>query len=246
MSRHPRQYSSQPRHDGKIIGGLILVSIGALSLLHKLDIIPSISYTIHNGWPFILIIIGLLIGIRNKFQRNSWWILCLIGAVNLVPVFHIGDTSSRELVWPLGLILLGLLLVFRQKKNGCRDSRQQPELVTNGESILNIDVTMGGRKEIVTSKEFRGGKISTTFGGTEVNLMQADGAIQPMVLDISVSFGSVELIVPSHWEVINEIRPAMGSVEDHRHFRAPDTGVEKRTLYLRGSCSFGSIELKSY
>jgi hypothetical protein len=245
MSRHPHQRFPEPRRDGKIILGLILVAVGGLSLLHKLDIIPSLSYTLHYGWPFILIIIGVLIGIRNKFQRNAWWILCLIGTVNLIPIFHIGDTSSRELVWPAGLIILGLLLAFRQKKNGTWD-RSQTEMVTNGESTLNIDVTMGGRKEIVTSKEFRGGKISTTFGGTEVNLMQADGIIQPMVLNISVSFGSVELIVPSHWEVINEIRPSMGSVEDHRQFRTPDTGVEKRTLYLRGSCSFGSVELKSY
>lgn len=235
----------QRNRDGKIILGLIIVAIGSLSLLHALNIIPSIQDTIHWGWPLILIAIGLLLGIKNNFRNNAWWILIGLGVVNMIPVFYIGDVSSRRLVWPSGLILLGLVIAFRQKKNQAWDQKRL-QMVTNGESLLNIDVTMGGRKEIVTSKDFRGGKISTTFGGTEVNLMQADSTLQPMVLDISVSFGSVDLIVPSHWEVINEIRPSMGSVEDHRMARIPDNITDKKTLYLRGSCSFGSIELKSY
>ena len=232
-------------NDGKMILGLIIVAIGSLLFLHTLDIIPSLRYVIHIGWPGILILIGLLLGLKNKFRNNGWWILMLIGTANLIPVFYIGDVSSKKLFFPVMLIVLGLLIVFRRKKN-CAADFKRTEMITNGESYLNIDVTMGGRKEIVTSKEFRGGKISTTFGGTEVNLMQADGTVQPMILDISVSFGSVELIVPSHWEVINEIRPSMGSVEDHRMARLPDNVADKKTLYLRGSCSFGSVELKSY
>lgn len=233
------------RRDGKIVFGLIVAAIGVIFLLNMLDIISPLHYIIDMGWPVILIIIGILLGIKNKWRNNAPYVLIIIGIANLIPVFHIRDVSSKQLVWPGLLIMAGLMIAFRQKKS-TRYEKKRLEMVTNGESNLNIDVTMGGRKEIITSKDFRGGKISTTFGGTEVNLMQADGMIQPMVLDISVSFGSVELIVPSHWEVINEIRPSMGSVEDHRHTRIPDTGFEKRTLYLRGSCSFGSIELKSY
>ena len=112
--------------------------------------------------------------------------------------------------------------------------------------MLNIDVTFGGRKEIVTSKDFKGGTISATFAGAEVNLMQADSTTQPMTLDVRVAFGGVELIVPSHWEIQNNITPAFGSVEDQRIIRTPNSGEEKKVLALRGSCSFGSIEIKSY
>jgi hypothetical protein len=68
-----------------------------------------------------------------------------------------------------------------------------------------------------------------------------------MVIDIKVSFGGVELIVPSHWDVKNEIESTMGSVEDIRAVRtAPTTNEERRLLVLRGSCTCGSIEVKSY
>jgi hypothetical protein len=118
--------------------------------------------------------------------------------------------------------------------------------VTSEESQLNIDVTFGGHKEIVTSKEFRGGNINATFGGCEINLMQADSSVQPIILDLKVSFSGVEIIVPSHWDLQIEIEPSFGSVEDRRMIRTPNAGEERKTLILRGTCSFGSIEIKSY
>lgn len=240
-----QNYPNRQRGDGKLIFGLIIAVAGILFLLDELHVLDSFDYVFNGGWPLGLIALGIFLGIRNKWSTNAPYILIAIGVFNLIPVFHINGVSSKDLVFPAALVVFGLYIAFRKKKNNWSDSKRL-EMVTNGESMLNIDVTMGGRKEIVTSKEFRGGKISTTFGGVEVNLMQADSSIQPMVLDIKVAFGSVEMIVPSHWEVINEIRPSMGSVEDHRSGRMPENTTDKKTLYLRGSCSFGSVEVKSY
>ena len=232
--------------DGKATFGLIIAAAGVFFLLFQLDMLNPIEYYIGLGWPLVLIVIGLVLGVRNKWRTIGPYILLTIGLVNLIPRFHVyNHVTSDDLIAPAALIAFGLYIAFRKRRSHWSDSKRL-EMVTNGESRLNIDVTMGGRKEIVTSKEFRGGRISTTFGGVEVNLMQADGSVQPMVLDVKVSFGSVELIVPSHWEVINEIHPSMGSVEDHRNSRMPDTTTDKKTLYLRGSCSFGSVEVKSY
>jgi len=116
---------------------------------------------------------------------------------------------------------------------------------TTSDNTINIDVTFGGRKEFVTSKDFKGGTISTVFGGCEVNLMQADTTEKTMVLDIKVSFGGVELIVPSHWDIQNEVNPAFGSIEDERTIQTA-TAEDRKTLIIKGSCSFGSVEIKSY
>ena len=57
----------------------------------------------------------------------------------------------------------------------------------------------------------------------------------------------MELIVPSHWEIQNEIETTLGNVEDHRAIRTGTSSTEERkVLILRGSCSFGSVEIKSY
>jgi hypothetical protein len=245
----------QRRGEGKVIFGVAIVAAGILMLLRMLHILPHVWFNFHSGWPVIVLIIGIVMGVRSNFKNNAWWILCLIGAAHLIPSFYIGDIPSNRLLWPVVLIAAGLAVIFRKKKPDARtgDWRNNMNQITAGDPViqnnagtLNIDVTFGGRKEMVTSKEFRGGTINVTFGGAEINLMSADSTIQPMILDVRVAFGSAEIIVPSHWDVVNEINPTMGSVEDQRMLRTPDASVDRRTLILRGSCAFGSIEIKGY
>jgi Predicted membrane protein (DUF2154). len=197
----------------------------------------------------VLIAIGLLIGFKNRFRKNAWWILILIGGAHAIPEFPVMNTTSSALLIPAALIIGGLVLIFRTR-NG-KNCETDMQVVTTTDSSLNVDVTFGGRKEIVTSKDFRGGDVSVTFAGAEINMLQADSPTQPMLLNVKVSFGALELVVPSNWDLKNEIDPTFGGVEDHRLVRTGNTGPgnpneERRTLILRGSCSFGNIEIKSY
>jgi beta-galactosidase/beta-glucuronidase len=76
--------------------------------------------------------------------------------------------------------------------------------------------------------------------------MQADIVDSPAILDLKVSFGGVEIIVPSHWHVQNEINPSFGNVEDERNIQTASSLENKKVLILRGTCSFGNVEIKSY
>lgn len=241
--QHPDRFRRhQHRKGDKIFFGLAIALAGLFLMLRKLHMLPYFDW--QTFWPFILIGMGLFIGIKKRFHNHAWWILILIGSANLIPEFTIHGTSSTALVVPAALIIGGLLMIFRSKNRNAYLDKM--EIVTNAEDTLNIDVTFGGRKEIVTSQNFRGGTISTTFGGTEINMVQAN-CTMPVVLNLKVSFGGVELIVPSHWELQNDIQPTFGSVEDHRSIRTvPPANEEKKILILKGNCSFGSIEIKSY
>ncbi|RYD57156.1 MAG: hypothetical protein EOP56_10170 [Sphingobacteriales bacterium] len=246
MSQHYQKY---PEHFGKHkprdkrVFGVGIILLGVFILLRKLNIF---HFDWHHFWPVILIAIGLFVGVQKRFRNNAWWILILIGTVHLIPRFTIPgtDTSSSALVLPAALIIGGLLMVFRPRKE--HDWKTDMQIVTSAENQLDVDVTFGGRKEIITSKDFRGGRVQVMFGGCELNMIHADSSTQPMVLDVKVSFGGLEMIVPAHWEIQNEIAPTFGSVEDHRMARQPNAGEEKKVLVLRGSCNCGSIEIKSY
>lgn len=241
-SERCRNHGNSHKGD-KMFFGFLILGIGVLMMMKKLGLF---FFTWHAFWPFILIALGLGIGIKKNFRNNSWWILMLIGIAHAVPEFEVmNGIWSSSLIWPFAFILGGFIMIIRSgKKNKTMDKF---EVVTSNENLLNIDVTFAGRKEIVTSKDFKGGNISSTFGGVEVNMIQADSTTQPMVLNVKVSFGGVELVVPSHWELQNEIETTFGSVEDHRSIRTPQSsGEEKKVLILRGNCSFGSVEIKSY
>ena len=93
------------------------------------------------------------------------------------------------------------------------------------------------------SKNFKGGRIESMFGGTELNLMQADFT-GTAVLDFNIAFGGVKLYVPPQWNVKSEVTAILGGVEDKRAI-TPQTDSTK-VLLLRGSVMFGGLEIKSY
>jgi len=231
------------RQRSRVFFGIALAITGILLMLRTLRILRC--FTLEESWPAILIILGVLIGIKNNFRNNAWWILIIIGVTRIVPEFPFLGHSSTEFVWPAVIIVAGIAIAFRPKQRYCYAGNAMKSSVTS-DSNLNIDATFGGRKEVVTSKDFRGGSVTVTFAGCELNLTQADFTSNSVVVDCRVSFGGVEIIVPSHWEVQNEISPSFGSVEDERTIQTGTTIENKKILILRGSCSFGSIEIKSY
>ena len=238
-----KQYREN-RHKNRIFFGIAIAVAGLILMLTTMRVLPCID--LENSWPAILIILGLLIGIKNSFRNNAWWILMVIGIAYFTPQFMILGRPSRDFAWPAIIIIIGLAIALRPRKAKCYPKQQGMTTSINTESTLNLDVTFGGRKEVVTSKDFNGGTATVTFAGCEINLTQADFTGPSVVLDCRVSFGGVQIIVPSHWDIQNEINPSFGSVEDERTIQTATNYETKKILILRGSCSFGSIEIKSY
>ncbi len=245
-----RQYQEH-RHRNRVFFGIAMAVVGVIFLLRALGLLPYFS--IECSWPVILIVIGTFIGIKNNFRRSAWWILILIGIINLTPQFTIMGRPSSHVVWPAMIIIGGLAIAMRPRRDRCypgvgtaMGGPGDMNTSINTDGNLNIDISFGGKKEVVTSKDFKGGLVSVTFAGCELNLTQADFSEPSVMIDFRVSFGGVEVIVPSHWDIQNDINPSFGSVEDARTIQTPTTNETRKTLILKGNCSFGSIEIKSY
>src|ERR1043165_9780391 len=161
---------SRRRSNSRMTLGIILTAVGAIFLLRIFGVFPPLFYSFHTGWPLILVIIGIVIGIKSNFRRNAWWILILIGGTHMVLPYdpYIGDVPTRQVLWPPLLILAGIAIILR-KRDDHWDRRwqrgRQMQLLTNDADTLNIDSTFGGRKEVVTSRSFKGGIIRATFSG---------------------------------------------------------------------------------
>ena len=50
-------------------GALVLIAVGTLFLLANFGWIPQLGPLMHQWWPLILILVGVLILLR----RRSWW-----------------------------------------------------------------------------------------------------------------------------------------------------------------------------
>ena len=240
-----------------VLFGIILATAGVLFLLKQFKVI---EFDFHI-WPLFLIAGGVINGMKKGFSRPTPLILITMGVAFMIPDFTIAGVPSDKLLWPVLLILTGLFIAFRPKKKyGILDADKNkfakhfdinnPENNSGqnnqDQNFVNIEAYFGGRKEIITSKQFSGCTATAICGGAEINLMQADNINQPMVIDLRVVFGGIEIIVPSHWEIINEVDVLFAGIEDKRNLRTASEIGESKKLLLRGSVTFGGLELKSY
>lgn len=238
---------------GKAAGGFLVATIGALFLARELGTeIPNWIFT----WKSLLIGIGLVGFVKHRFTRVGWMLPIIIGGVFLLGDLYPG-LIIKPLFWPILLIVVGLFIMFKPRhkhKNWHKrlerkqyDNMAYDKRSTNSkEDFIDSTSVMGGVKKNILTKNFKGGDITNIFGGTELDLSQADfeGTV---TLEITQVFGGTKLIVPSHWQIqSNNTVAIMGSVEDKRPVNSHTGSDASKTLVLNGTTIFGGIEIKSY
>jgi len=250
---------------GKVFGGFLIVTAGALFLAKELGAeIPQWIFT----WKMFLIAVGLIIGVKHKFMHPGWLILVLVGGAFLLADIY-PSIAIKPLLWPVLIIIFGLFIIFKPHKkrrehhwkkwqkfhqhnhrhnhgyNRGYNTDCFVEETTTNEDVLDYTTFMGGIKKIVLTKNFKGGDVTTVFGGAEMNFMQADFE-GTTTLELTCVFAGTKLIIPSNWEINSELVSAFGSVEDKRPVQPKNTEGSTKTLILKGNVFFGGIDIKSY
>lgn len=225
--------------------GLLIVGAGVIWLLSRVGI--DIPYWVFS-WQMLLIGIGVLSGINKGFKNPPSWILITIGTVFLISdVFYI-PLSIRDLFWPLLVIVIGLIILIRprtaKKISDSTSSFMDDEGDIGEGDVLDIVSIFTGTKRNIFSKSFRGGETVTVFGGTELNLLQADFD-KPIKLESVVVFGGLKLIVPPNWDVRVEATPIFGGIDDKRS-SSIQVLPENKVVVLTGIVLFGGIDIVSY
>ncbi len=208
--------------------GLFLVIIGAFILLDNLHILPRMPWWIFT-WQMLLIAIGVF----NLLLGNRTPAVVLIGIGAFFLLEEIYYFNWRDF-WPVILIIIGLAFIFRQ-----RSMARGNVLQDNYFDALNI---LGGGNQKVASHKLEGGKITTIFGGSEIDLREAkpvDGA----TIEIFTMFGGAEITVPEDWNVKVEVTSILGAFEDKRSNVKTDD--KSPTIRIKGMTLLGGGELKS-
>ncbi len=228
---------------------ILLIGVAALVKVSNPDL-PSWWFS----WKTFLIALGLFIGFKHRFKGGAWFILILIGTGFLLGDLYPG-IEVRRYIWPVVLIVVGGFLIFRPRRR-CSGPQNDKKNYSSADPLFNteeaytkedfVDSTsiFGGAKKIIISKNFKGGDIVNVFGGTELDLTQADMSGQA-ILEITTIFGGTKLIVPSNWEIKSEAVMIFGGIEDKRKMSTSTVAPEK-ILLLKGTVIFGGIDIKSF
>jgi hypothetical protein len=234
-----------PNRIGQLLAGLFVVGIGVLLLARQAGMeFPRWIFSFES----ILIALGLYLGIRHSFRGVAWVIPVLIGGFLLLDDFY-PEFDIEDFTWPLIIIGIGLFIMFRATKKKGDWKKWEADAARHedtSDEVLDSTVIFGGAKKNIISKNFRGGEAVTVFGGTEINLMQAD-LTGPVVLELTQVFGGTKLIVPPHWKVWSkDMVTILGGIDDKRPMMGNPAEDTNKTLILKGTCMLGGIEIRSY
>ncbi len=239
----PRPHHHQDQHPARrILFGLAVIGVGVLALLDNLQLFDIAL--LRTLWPLGLVLWGLGRLAWPRQAGSGMAGLVAIGVGLALTAHNLGWLHFRwRDWWPVLLIVVGLSIVMRgffpRHDTGAASA---PHLLktTHGD-VLDIDASFSGIKQRNDSTAFKGGRITSTFGGVDVDLSQAVMDSNEARLDISARFSGVELRIPRDWLVVVEMRPLFGGVEDKT---VPPLAPGPR-LVLRGDVVFGGIEVRN-
>ncbi|MCF1716661.1 DUF5668 domain-containing protein [Flavihumibacter sp. RY-1] len=241
-NRYRRQRPCRGDKNGRYIFGIMLIVLGGLLFASKAGLlIPRWIFS----WPMILIAVGFAVGVSQRFKGTGWIWPMAIGAFFLAerafPNFF-----PREFFWPVFMVVAGLILILGPRRWNTDKAARVAAATLEGDPVpgtmtdrLDESTVFGTVRKFVISKTFRGGEVSTVFGSAEINLLQADFDTPPK-LELNAVFGSIRLIVPSHWQLKMENNAVLGGVEDKR----PQHSIySDKIMYLEANAVFGGIQI---
>lgn len=234
------QTNYRPNTPTHVIVGAVIIIIGMIMLLRNFNIIPEWFHEFFFRWQFILIAIGLISLITNH-NKVPGLILILIGVFFLAPHYF---KEFRNYFIPLAIILVGLAILLKRRRH-YGTSYEPSDVEISDSDVIDITAVFSGSERQVTTRNFRGGKITTVFGGCEVNFLNADFDSPEVVIEVSAVFGGVSLIIPSNWEVLIAVNHIFGGFADKRYLPADHKFDPLKKIILKGDVVFGGGEIKS-
>lgn len=218
--------------------GILIVTFGLLFMLHNMNVIEQHTWRIIFSWPMLLVAVGVV----NLAERKYSWgaMLIIIGGLFLFNRYYGLPYNLFSFLWPVVIIIVGLTLIF---SNTFKFNRHRPDSVSSDGDFIDETAIFSGSERTIHSKNFRGGKVVSIFGGSKIDLTQCQLQPGENSIEMVAIFGGTTLLVPNDWNVKVEISNVFGGFADKRNNLNVDFN---KTLYLRGVTIFGGGELKSF
>jgi len=215
----------------QLLFGLLVVLVGILVLLDTTGVFETGDLLRYA--PSLLVVVGLWALVGSRF-RNLVGPVVLVGVGTAWQLLALGYATWDELVvyWPVLVIAFGLSILLGQYRTGVR--------VVDDDSVSAFAV-FGGSERRSTSEQFAGADLTAVFGGTELDLRDAEIGDRPARINAVALFGGVDIVVPREWNVRLDVIPILGGATDDRSRSAdPNREVD---IVVSGFVAFGGVTI---
>ncbi|MCB2221028.1 MAG: cell wall-active antibiotics response protein [Bacteroidetes bacterium] len=221
--------------------GILIILTGLVFLLDQLNFFSYQVSDVLISWQMLLIVIG----VYNLFftqSRTFGYIVLVVGVFFIIPkLFYVPYDFNRSF-WPVLLILLGVFILIRSRipsKSGTGFKLEEGEA---HETFDEVNIFSGSEKQI-NIESLKGGKVTSIFGGSDIDLTTSKLAGDHAVIEVFYMFGGSTIRVPADWIIVNNVTAIFGGFTDKRANRP--SGDDNKKLILNGFVMFGGGEIKS-
>lgn len=221
--------------------GLLIIITGFVILLHQMRVMPYYIDNIIFSWQMLLIALGLF----NVFYAQSrifGYILIAVGGFFILPLIFDLPYNFLRNFWPFILIVVGLFIIFRHGFNR-KESLSMDGMDDDMKFIDEFNMFSGSEKRI-SIKGFKGGRITSIFGGSEIDLREAELSPDRNIIELFYLFGGSTIKVPNDWVVVNKVNAIFGGFADKRNVKVENSNDPQKILVLTGTVLFGGGEIQ--
>ncbi|MDO4789856.1 MAG: LiaF-related protein [Porphyromonas sp.] len=239
---------------------LLVIGIALLFLLSNMGMLDVQIRSMIFSWQMLLIAVGLFHLFRS-FDVGGFLISGFGFAFLFVKISKKYPEASIclesfSIYWPIGVMILGALLFLyalpfiqnNRKKNLNNFHTRDYIKEFNGNGITDegkIDCRyfFSGGEYVVLDPVFRGGRIDVLFGGVDLDLRQTSLPVGDTELVVTASFGGVEILLPSDWNIEIKSVSAFGGVSNKRP-KIFNQQTDRKLIINVKSAVFGGVEIK--
>ena len=217
----------------QVTSGLILSGIGTVFLLRNLGYIYGNIW--QYLWPGILIAVGLSILVKHLEGRDQSWNPG--PPPGSPPPGSPPSGNSVRSGGSYGPPPPGTSNAFAPG-SGYTAS-------TSGANSLHVECVFSGIRQRLETQDFLGGKVTTVFGGAEIDLRSVGTKREEISIKAEAVFGGIEIWVPAHWQTIVRGSAVFGGFEDKTFPAAPGVSGKAPRLVVTGAAVFGGVVIKN-
>lgn len=222
----------------QILWGVVLIAIGLLLGLNAFGI-TSIEI-FFDGWWTLFIIVPCVIGLISGNDKTGSLIGLCIGVFLLLCCQNILNFNMLwKLIVPAIIIIFGLKMIFSNLMDrGSAETMQR--IKENNGQVRYGTATFSGENMNFSGEVFEGAELNAIFGGLKCDLRNAV-IEEDCLIQASAIFGGIDILVPNNINIKVSSNSIFGGISNktanQRNEAAP-------TLYIKGTCIFGGVDIK--
>lgn len=234
--------------------GVVLIVLGGLFVFNNFGFFIFDLHPLIFSWHTIFLIIGIVLVVnhKNSFIGYIFLGIGLIGILHHFPYFFFLDFGN---LWPLIFLALGLWLLLNrgsshhheyhkfQNMQNMGDPQNQSQTNFSSYDLIDEVAVFNTVRRTIDSQNFKGGKITTMFGGAKLDFTNAKLAPGENILEVSAIFGGVNIRVPQNWKVLVNVTSIFGGFDDKRFVKTAPADENQGILIIKGAAIFGGGEL---